>query len=271
MTEAGIIDLGARIGSSLEETIQKGELRATFDKMAGVEPDHTLNTITFLPPVLNPEKIICIGVNYANRNEEYRDNSDAPAYPSVFMRTIDSFTGHNQPLWRPPESNQLDYEGEIAIVIGQKGHRIPENKALEYIAGLTLANEGSIRDWMRHGKFNVTQGKNFMRSGSIGPWIVPSTGQFGDYSGLTISTKVNNEERQHDNTSNLIFDFAYLISYLSTFFMLKPGDVIATGTPLGAGARFDPPKYLSPGDIVEVSVSGIGVLRNTVADDPTTN
>jgi 5-carboxymethyl-2-hydroxymuconate isomerase len=184
------------------------------------------------------------------------------------MRTIDSFTGHDQPLWRPPESEQLDYEGEIVIVIGKTGHRIPEDRALEYIGGLTIMNEGSLRDWIRHGKFNVTPGKNFVRSGGLGPWMVPAS-EFADYGDMTVTTTVNGERRQHDTTANLMFPFSYLIHYLSTFFILKPGDLISTGTPLGAGARFDPPKYLAPGDVVEVEVPGIGKLTNGVVDDPT--
>lgn len=269
IADAGVIDLGARMGGSLLETIQAEQLEDTFESAAFLEADHDLEEITFLPPVQAPEKIICIGVNYANRNQEYRDNSALPAYPSVFMRTIDSFAGHRQPLWKPPESEQLDYEGEVGIVIGKEGHRIPEKQALDYIGGLTVMNEGSVRDWMRHGKFNVTPGKNFVKSGSFGPWLVPAVGQFGDYSDLTISTTVNNEQRQHDNTCNLIFSFSCLIHYLSAFFILKPGDIIATGTPPGAGARLDPPKYLMPGDVIEVEVPGVGTLNNDVTEDPT--
>jgi 5-carboxymethyl-2-hydroxymuconate isomerase len=266
-TDAGIVDIGARRGGSLLETLQAGELAGTMDFAGGLEPDFGLGDVTYLPPVHAPEKIACIGVNYANRNEEYRDNSDAPKYPSVFMRTIDSFTGHDQPLWRPPESEQLDYEGEIVIVVGRTGHRIPENEALDYIGGLTIMNEGSLRDWIRHGKFNVTPGKNFVKSGGLGPWMVPAGGF--DYHNMTVSTTVNGERRQHDTTANLMFPFSYLIHYLSTFFILKPGDLISTGTPLGAGARFDPPRYLAPGDVVEVEVPGIGTLSNGVVDDPT--
>jgi len=238
------------------------------DRAAALGADHDLADIRYLPPVSTPEKIACIGVNYANRNSEYRDNSDDPQWPSLFMRTIDSFTGHEQPLWRPPESNQLDYEGEIVLVIGKAGHRIAQDQALEHIAGLTLMNEGTLRDWVRHAKFNVTQGKNFVHSGSIGPWLV-SADEFAGYDALTLTTRVNGEQRQHDTTANLMFPFAYLISYLSTFFILKPGDLVSTGTPLGAGARFDPPRYLVPGDVVEVEVPGIGLLRNGVVDDPT--
>ena len=180
-----------------------------------------------------------------NRNAEYKDNSQLPAYPSVFMRTRESLVGHNEPIVRPPESEQLDYEGEIAIIIGREGRRIAEDDAANHIAGLSLLNEGSIRDWLRHAKFNVTQGKNFERSGALGPWMVTAD-EFPAYTDLQVRTEVNGEERQNDTTANLLFPFTYLISYLSTFMRLKPGDVISTGTPNGAGARFDPPKYLRP-------------------------
>ncbi len=268
VTEKGIIDLGARYGGSLQRAIQDDTLAAMGEYAAGLNADTDPADILYLPPIAIPEKIACIGVNYANRNSEYRDDSEDPQWPSLFMRTIDSFTGHGQPLWRPPESHQLDYEGEIVLVIGKAGHRIPQEQALDHIAGLTLMNEGTLRDWVRHAKFNVTQGKNFVHSGSIGPWLV-SADEFAGYDQLTLSTRVNGEQRQHDTTANLMFPFAYLISYLSTFFILKPGDLISTGTPLGAGARFDPPRYLAPGDSVEVEVPGIGLLRNGVIDDPT--
>ena len=182
------------------------------------------------------------------------------------MRTRESLVGHNEPLVRPPESNQLDYEGEIAIVIGREGRRIPEQEASAYIAGLSLLNEGSIRDWLRHAKFNVTQGKNFEKSGSLGPWMVTAD-EFNDYTNLSIGTHVNGQQRQSDTTANLLFPFRYLISYLSTFMRLKPGDIISTGTPNGAGARFEPPKYLEPGDVVEIDSPTIGLLRNGIVDE----
>ena len=179
------------------------------------------------------------------------------------MRSRESLTGHGRPLLDPPESDQLDYEGEIVIVIGKEGRRIPGERAHEHVAGLTIMNEGSIRDYLRHAKFNVTQGKNFERSGSLGPWMV-TTDELDPMSELRVKTRVNGEERQNDTTANLMFPFRYLISYLSTFYRLRPGDIIATGTPNGAGARFDPPRYLKAGDVVEVEVPGIGVLRNAV-------
>ena len=261
-----IVDLGQRLGGDLRQLISRGDMEKAMDLVASSNGDIALADVSYLPTIANPEKIICIGVNYANRNAEYRDNSDDPDYPSVFMRTPDSLTGHQQPLIRPPESPQLDYEGEIVIVIGKTGHRIAEKDALSHIAGLTIMNEGTIRDWVRHAKFNVTQGKNFVHSGSLGPWMV-SADEFSSYENLWVTTRVNGEARQHDTTANLMFPFAYLISYLSTFFVLKPGDIISTGTPNGAGARFDPPKYLAPGDVVEVEVPGIGTLSNGITDE----
>lgn len=267
VNDNGVVDLGKRHPeyADLRAAIRAGKL-GDLAVDSSADADFELADITFLPTIPNPEKIICIGVNYANRNAEYKDNSDAPKYPSVFMRTRESLTGHNQPLMDPPESDQLDYEGEIVIVIGKEGRRISEDKAHEYIAGLTIMNEGSLRDFLRHAKFNVTQGKNFEQSGALGPWLV-TPDELDPMGELQVMTRVNGEERQNDTTANLMFPFRYLISYLSTFYRLKPGDVIATGTPLGAGARFDPPKYLKEGDIVEVEVPGIGILHNGVATE----
>ena len=264
----GVVDLGARHGGSLHQALSDGKLAEMQSAAANLAADIPLAEISYRPPVTSPEKIACIGVNYANRNAEYKDNSEDPEWPSLFMRTIDSFTGHDEPLWRPPESHQLDYEGEIVMIIGKQGHRISEAEALDHVAGYTIMNEGTLRDWVRHAKFNVTQGKNFVHSGGLGPWMVTAD-EIADVDNMTVTTRVNGEQRQHDTTANLMFPFRYLISYLSTFYILKPGDVISTGTPLGAGARFDPPKYLAPGDVVEVEVPGIGLLRNGVIDDPT--
>lgn len=180
------------------------------------------------------------------------------------MRSRESLVGHKQPILDPPESDQLDYEGEIVIVVGKEGRRIREQDAHEYIAGLTIMNEGSLRDFLRHAKFNVTQGKNFENSGALGPWLV-TPDELDPMDTLQLITRVNGEERQNDVTSNLMFPFRYLLSYLSTFYRLKPGDIIATGTPNGAGARFEPPKYLRDGDVVEVEVPGIGILSNPIA------
>lgn len=225
-----------------------------------------VSDVQFLPPMRRPGKIICVGVNFPDRNEEYKDGGAAPVNPSLFIRFPASFTGNNQPLIRPPESQQLDYEGEIAVVIGRPGRRIPERDALAHIAAVTLCNEGTLRDWVRHAKFNVTQGKNFERSGSMGPWLVPfeHESQIAD---IRLTTRVNGDLRQDDRTSRMIFSFRKIIAYISTFTTLEPGDVIVAGTPTGAGARLDPPQWLKPGDIVEVEAEGLGILRNTVEDE----
>ncbi|NPU10621.1 fumarylacetoacetate hydrolase family protein [Bradyrhizobium sp. 83002] len=269
VTDEGLVDLSARFAKdypTLREVIAAAALPRLVDAAAGLSPDHGLDTITWQPPVPSPEKIICIGVNYPDRNAEYKDGQDAPKYPSMFMRTPRSFVGHETPLVRPRASPQLDYEGELVIIIGKAGRHIPEASALDHIAALTLCNEGTIRDWVRHAKFNVTQGKNFDSTGSLGPWIVPYTSE-GQIADIRLTTHVNGELRQDDRTSRLMFGFRYLINYISTFTTLVPGDVIVTGTPTGAGARFDPPRYLKPGDVIEIEAEGVGLLRNGVIDE----
>ena len=266
---SGIIDLGTRLGSefpALIDVLRANAIDIIHSEIKGQEPDFLMDDVVLQIPVPSPEKIICIGVNYGNRNDEYKDGSDAPEFPSVFLRTPGSFVGHNQDILRPPESNQLDYEGEIVLVVGKGGRRIKKENYLQHIAGLSIMNEGTIRDWVRHAKFNVTQGKNFVSSGSVGPWMV-TTEEVGDLDELSIQTRVNNEVRQADSISNMIFKFPYLLSYLSTFFELKPGDLIATGTPVGAGARFDPPVWLKPGDSLEIEVPKVGKLQNTFVDE----
>jgi len=214
----------------------------------------------------NAPRILCVGVNFPDRNAEYKDGSAQPEYMSLFPRFASGFTGHDRPLIRPPESHKLDYEGEVAIVIGKAGRRIAQADAYDHIAALTICNEGTIRDWVRHAKFNVTQGKNWDRSGAMGPWLVPFTdaAQLDD---ARIQTRVNGDLRQDDTLSRMMFPIRREIEYISTFMTLQPGDIIVTGTPTGAGARFDPPRFLKPGDVVEVSVDGIGTLRNTVEDE----
>ena len=265
VTDEGATDLTAAIDCNIRNHLNREGLKRLADFASKRRPDIAPAALNFAPFLPDPEKIICVGVNYRNRNEEYRDGSELPKYPSLFFRAPTSFTAHEAPLVRPSESSQLDYEGEVAIVIGTGGRRIARERALSHIAGLTLVNEGTLRDWVRHAKFNVTQGKNFDSSGSIGPWMVTAD-EFDGFDAIPIETRVNGELRQEDTTANLIFDFAYLIAYISSFTTLKPGDLISTGTPPGAGARLDPPVYLKPGDVVEVSSPAIGMLRNGVVD-----
>ncbi|WP_137931330.1 fumarylacetoacetate hydrolase family protein [Mesorhizobium comanense] len=268
VTGKGVIDLSARHPEwpTLREVIEAGALRQLAEEANSCPADFALDAIAYDIPIPAPEKIICVGVNYPDRNEEYKDGQAAPSNPSLFIRFVSSFVGHGAALVRPPESPQLDYEGEIVIVIGKGGRRIAETDALGHIAALSLCNEGTIRDWVRHAKFNVTQGKNFDRTGSIGPWLVPFTDE-AQIADIALTTRVNGEVRQQDRTGRMIFSFRKIINYISTFTTLVPGDIIVTGTPTGAGARFDPPVWLKPGDVIEVEADGIGVLRNGVIDE----
>lgn len=270
ITDKGVVDLSARHAQwpSLREVIEAGALRRLAEEADAFAADFPLDAIAYEIPVPSPEKIICVGVNYPDRNEEYKDGQAAPSNPSLFIRFPRSFVGHGRPLVRPSESPQLDYEGEIVIVIGKGGRRIAEADALGHIAALSLCNEGTIRDWVRHAKFNVTQGKNFDRTGSIGPWLVPFTDE-AQIADIALTTRVNGEVRQQDRTGRMIFSFRKIINYISTFTTLAPGDVIVTGTPTGAGARFDPPIWLKPGDVIEVEADGIGLLSNGVVDEGT--
>ena len=264
----GVIDLASRIGgvADLGDLIAQGRIsEAAGWADSGAAADHTLDDIVFERLLPRPGKIICIGVNYGGRSAEYAEDR-GDSYPSVFVRFPETLVGHEQALLRPPESEQLDYEGEIVVVIGTGGRRIPIEQARSHIAGVTLGNEGTIRDWVRHGRFNVTQGKNWHRSGSVGPWLV-TLDEIGDLDSLHLTTRVNGELRQDDVAANMRFGIEYQIHYLSTFVGLEAGDVIFTGTPTGAGARFDPPVWLKPGDVVEVTVPEIGTLRNPIRDE----
>jgi 2-keto-4-pentenoate hydratase/2-oxohepta-3-ene-1,7-dioic acid hydratase in catechol pathway len=261
----GVVDLKTRLApqfTSVLELLRADGLDIAREVVRGVRADFPLREVEFLPPVLAPEKILCVGINYANRNADYGE-TEAPKYPSLFYRAPGSLVGHGHSIVRPKESDELDYEGEIALVIGRAGRRIAPERALEHVAGATLCNEGTIRDWMRHGKFNVTQGKNWDASGSIGPWLVTAD-EIDLAKPLHLTVKVNGELAQDDTTASMIKPFAELIAYVSTFMTLKPGDIMVTGTPVKLAPRNEQPTWLKPGDVVEVEVPQIGVLRNSV-------
>jgi 2-keto-4-pentenoate hydratase/2-oxohepta-3-ene-1,7-dioic acid hydratase in catechol pathway len=262
----GVVDLKPRLSPRYQSVLDllrnDGGVGAARNAVRGVRADFPLNEVEWLPPVLAPEKILCIGINYANRNADFGD-VEPPKYPSMFFRTPASLVGHEQPLVIPPESEQLDYEGEIALVIGKTGRRIAYENALDHVAGATLCNEGTIRDWIRHGKFNVTQGKNWDATGSIGPWLVTSD-ELDLARPLHLTIRLNGEITQDDTTDHMIKSFADLVAYTSIFMTLKPGDVIVTGTPVKQGPRSDPPRWLQAGDVLEIESPGIGTLRNTV-------
>lgn len=268
VTDAGVTALSQYFPqwATLKDVIAAQGLPTLSAAIVGAAVSHPNGSFSYEMPVANGEKIICVGVNFPDRNAEYKDGSQAPSNMSLFPRFARGFVGHGEALVRPPESHQLDYEGEIAVVIGKQGRRISQADAYDHIAAITLCNEGTIRDWVRHAKFNVTQGKNWDNTGAMGPWLVPFTdaAQLDD---VQLTTHVNGELRQEDRTSRMIFSIRRQIEYISTFTTLMPGDIIVTGTPTGAGARFDPPIYLKPGDVVEVAAEGIGTLRNTIEDE----
>jgi 2-keto-4-pentenoate hydratase/2-oxohepta-3-ene-1,7-dioic acid hydratase in catechol pathway len=266
--DGGVVDAGARLGDQCPDVkalLAAGELGRLEELAKAPTTDYALTDIKLLKPIVRPGKIVCVGINYPDRNAEYKDGSSLPKYPSIFVRFPASLVAHEEFLLRPPESQQLDYEGEVVVVIGRRCRRLKEAGAGAAIAGYTIGNEGTIRDWVRHGKFNVTPGKNFESSGSLGPWMVTAD-EIGD-GPMHLVTRVNGEVRQDDRTDRMIFPIPSLLSYIASFCTLEPGDIIFTGTPAGAGARFDPPRFLVPGDVVEIEVSGIGTLRNTVADE----
>ena len=264
----GVVDFRVRFGSrfaTLVDLIRADAIEEARAALTGVRPDFPLSAIELLPPLLAPEKILCIGINYANRNADFND-PDTPKYPSMFYRHPGSLVGSGQALVRPKVSEQLDYEGEIAMVIGREGRHVPKERAGDHILGYTLANEGTVRDWMRHGKFNVTQGKNFDKSGSIGPFIVTAD-EIDAAKPMRITVKLNDEVTQDDNTANMIFSFADLIAYVTTFMTIRPADIIVAGTPVKLGPRPDPPRWLKAGDVLEISSPELGTLRNTVVDE----
>ena len=264
----GVVDFRVRFGArfaTLVDLIRADVIDEVRAAVAGMRPDFPLSAIELLPPLLAPEKILCIGINYANRNADFND-PDTPKYPSMFYRHPGSFVGAGQALVRPNVSVQLDYEGEIAMVIGREGRHVPKERAHDHILGYTLCNEGTVRDWLRHGKFNVTQGKNFDRSGSMGPFIVTAD-EIDSGKPVHITVKVNGEVTQDDDTASMIFSFADLIAYVTTFMTIKPADIIVAGTPVKLGPRSDSPNWLKAGDIVEISSPELGTLRNTVVDE----
>lgn len=264
ITDAGAIDLPSRLGAdcpTLRAAIAAGALPRIRAAATGA-PDVALANLAFDLPLPDSGKIICIGRNY--RGHVAEGNSKLPEQPSVFIRTLESFVPQDGALVRPRVSSHFDYEGELALVIGTKGRHIAPADALSHIFGYTCLNEGSIRDYQF--THSLTVGKNFHHSGSIGPWIVPAE-EVGDPTKLTLRTRLNGTQVQHTRTDDLIFDIPAIIAYLSVLLPLNPGDIISTGTPEGVGFARKPPLWMKAGDTVEVEISGIGTLRNSVVDE----
>jgi 2-keto-4-pentenoate hydratase/2-oxohepta-3-ene-1,7-dioic acid hydratase in catechol pathway len=261
----GIVDLGRRLGNRHPDlkTLLAHDALAEARALASEAPDHRLDAVRFLPVIPNPDKILCVGLNYhEHRIEVGRDTTEQPTF---FMRVADSQQGHGEPLLRPRESTQFDYEAEIAVVIGTGGRRIAEADAWSHVAGYACYNDGSVRDWQRHTSQWIP-GKNFTKTGGFGPWMVTAD-EIPPGTTMTLSCRLNGETMQHADTTMMIFGIPRLIAYASTFTTLAAGDVIVTGTPGGVGARRSPPVWMKPGDVCEIEIDRIGVLRNPIAAD----
>ena len=228
--------------------------------LAAREPDIALADVTLLPPVPDSGRIICIGLNYKRHIEE--TGHDAPAYPILFPRYPSSLVGHDVPLVRPRLSDKFDFEGEMAVVIGKPGRHVSAERALEHVAGYACFNDGSLRDYQRHTS-QFLPGKNFDRSGSFGPWLV-TPDEAGDVRDLTLTTRLNGEVMQHTRIDDLLFGVEDLISYVSQIWEIRPGDIIATGTPGGVGAAREPKLWMKPGDRIEVEIDRLGTLSNPI-------
>jgi 2-keto-4-pentenoate hydratase/2-oxohepta-3-ene-1,7-dioic acid hydratase in catechol pathway len=262
--DGDIVDVGQALGSRyprLRAVIAADRLSEVKKIAARRFPTIPLDDVTLLPVIPDADKVFGIGRNYRAHVREMAD--DIPQHPRVFLKHMSALVGHGQPLVRPRVSANFDYEGELAVIIGRPGRHIDRTDALSHVAGYTCFNDGSLRDFQRH---SLIAGKNFYRSGSIGPWIVTAD-EIGDPTKLVLITRLNGKEVQRSNTDALIFDIPFLISYLSSWTILMPGDVIATGTPAGTGFKRNPPLWMKPGDVVEVEISGIGILRNPVIDE----
>ncbi|MCP5181507.1 MAG: fumarylacetoacetate hydrolase family protein [Pseudomonadales bacterium] len=265
VTPAGdaVVDVGASSQfADLRSAIAADALEGLAKSAAG-ETGIPLSGITYLPTLPNPDKILCVGLNYKAHQEETGRGGEP--FPTIFVRFAAAQMGHKAPMLRPPESNTLDYEGEIALIIGKAGRRIPRARALSHVAGYSIYNDGSVREFQRRTS-QFTPGKNFASTGGFGPWMM-TPDEVGDINAMELTTRLNGEVMQHALSSQLVFGFAELIEYCSTFIELVPGDVIVTGTPGGVGAARKPPVFMDDGDLIEIEVKPIGVLSNPVVAD----
>jgi len=255
----GIATLNDRVGhSSLRAALAAGAMDAMRKAAQDARPDRKLADVKFLPVIPRPEKILCAGINY--RSHAAETGRELPKQPSMFIRFTDTLVGHDGEMIRPTVSDNFDFEGELAVVIGKAGRHIKAEHALDHVAGYTCFVDGSVRDFQ---KFSVTSGKNFPGTGPLGPWLV-TTDEIPDPSELTVVMRLNGHEMQHATTDLMIFNVPTLINYITTFTELVPGDVIATGTPGGVGFARKPQVFMKAGDVAEVEITGIGVLRNPV-------
>lgn len=259
----GVIDLGKKFGKTwptLRLALLGAGLSTLKTYVKGRKPDIKEGKFTWMPVIPDAMRIFCAGVNYReHRTEVARPNTQ---HPMIFTRFAYTQIGHEQPMLKPAESERLDWEGELAIVIGKKGRRIAREKAMSHVAGYACYNDGSVRDYQRHTS-QFTPGKNFVGTGGFGPWLVTSD-EMKNITAQTLTTRVNGVVKQQTTVDTLIHDIPQLITYVSTFCPLEPGDVIVTGTPGGVGAARTPPEFMFPGDTVEVEITGVGLLRNSI-------
>jgi 2-keto-4-pentenoate hydratase/2-oxohepta-3-ene-1,7-dioic acid hydratase in catechol pathway len=263
--DGGIVDAGAILGSkyaTLKDVLTADAL-GELKELASRKADFALADVDLLPPIPEPQKTFCLGINFLSHIKEMK--REKPENPWVFMRSAHCQVGHEQVMLRPKVSERFDFEGELALVIGKTAHHVSREDALSYIAGYSCYNDGSIRDFQRHSPL-FTAGKNFYKSGSFGPWLV-TTDDIPDPTKLTLETRLNGEVMQSAPIDDLCFDIPFLIEYLSKLGPLYPGDVIVTGTPGGVGFGRDPFVWMKDGDVIEVEISSIGILRNNIKDE----
>ncbi len=258
----GVVTLNERVGQpNLRAALAAGAVDAMRKAAREAKPDRKLAQIKFLPLIPQPKKILCAGVNYRSHAAEV--GRELPKQPSIFVRFSDTLVGHDGEMIRPKVSDNFDYEGELALVIGRSGRHIETERALDYVAGYTIFIDGSVRDYQ---KFSVTSGKNFPATGPLGPWLV-TTDEIPDPGKLTLTTRLNGQQVQHSGTDKLIYSIAQIVAFCSDFTTLSPGDVIATGTPEGVGHGRNPPLWMKPGDTLEVEIGAIGILRARIVDE----
>ena len=265
-----VVDLGLALPQypTLADFLGSADYERRDAIVAAHKPGPKLQDVRFLPVIPRPEKIVCAVRNYLDHHNEavaFGMKREITEFPPIFLRVWRSQVGHNAPVIRPKVSDNLDWEGELAVVIGKGGRHITQADAWHHVAGYSIYNDVSVRDWQRHAQ-QIASGKNFVGTGPFGPWLV-TPDEIGDPTRLKLETRVNGDVVQSSDTSMLIFSIPRLIEYSSTIFDLMPGDVIATGTPAGVGFTRKPPIFLKPGDVVEVEIENIGILRNPVVDE----
>lgn len=264
VVDGGVIDLTGKIAGamSMAELLANDGLAAARELCGNAGVDFALADCELLPVIPRPSKIICLAINF--RGHALEAGRDLPKHPVIFHRHASTLIAHGAPLIRPLVSDKLDYEGELAVVLGRRGGNIPRERAMEHVAGYTCFNEASIRDWQKHSHL-YGMGKNFRGTGAVGPWLVTAD-EVPDPSSLVLTTTLNGEEVQRIGMDDFIFPIPELIAYVSQALDWEAGDILVTGTPAGVGLFHNPPRFLRPGDRVEVSVTDVGTLSNGVAD-----